>query len=218
MTRGCIAELYLQGIVILILAQLLQTVGLTGDVGIVGHHLIVKLRLLVAGEGRGLRGQRVQQNGSRQFIVVIIGEGHGDLSKAETIELLHTTHPTNHRAVAISQEGGNCLLFAMRPVIVVLHNHQQVARTKLVLTSQHHIANTLVVDVRPFVRAGDDHRLVHACATVARGQLLNQLIAGNHVDIAETLKPHLGQLACAIIHQTSHLGGIPQNTRLLTLT
>ena len=106
----------------------------------------------------------------------------------------------------------------MRPVIVVLDYHQQVARTKLVLTSQHHIANALVVDVRPFVGAGDDHRLVHACTTVARGQLLNQLIARNHVDIAETLKPHLGQLACAIIHQTSHLGGIPQNTRLLTLT
>ena len=65
----------------------------------------------------------------------------------------------HHSSVAIGEEGN--FLRPLRPEIVILHNHQQVTAAELLVTVEHHIADALVIDVRPFVTTRDDDGLVH---------------------------------------------------------
>ena len=75
----------------------------------------------------------------------------------------------------------------------------------------------MVVDVGALVGAGDNHRLVRTYMAVTACQLLDEFVARNSMDVAETLEPYLGQLENAIFHQPSDLCGVPKNARLLTL-
>ena len=154
-----IGELDLKSIVVTIALQFFDALCLLRDVRIILHHRIKQLFLLLVCQGRSLGGQRVQTDGSRQLVVVIVGQCHRHLRKAEAIEFVNIPDTLHHSSVAIGEEGN--FLRPLRPEIVILHNHQQVTAAELLVTVEHHIADALVIDVRPFVTTRDDDGLVH---------------------------------------------------------
>ena len=105
------------------------------------------------------------------------------------------------------------------PEVVVLHNHQAVASAQLVLAVEDGVANALVVDVGPLVRAGDDDGLVVAHAAVARCQLLNQLVARHHADVGEAPKANPWQFRLrGVERHATDACGVEEDARVLTLT
>ena len=187
-TSGGIGKLHLQGIVVAVGLDLLQAVSLQGNVGIVGHHLFEELFLLLMGQRRSLTGQCVEQHRSRQFFVVVVGERHGHLSKAEAIELVDVLHATHYGMVTIGEE---LQARARTPEVIVLHDHQQVARTQFFLTSQNLVADALVEDVGTFVGTCHHHRLVEAYPTIAARQRLDEFVAHHPMDVGKALEQDL---------------------------
>ena len=127
-----VGEFHLQGVVVAVFFELLQTVGLVRNVSIVGHHALVKLLLLVAGEGWRLRGEGVEQDGSREFCIVVVGKGKGDVGEAKSVLLVDVAHAPDGSHIAIGNKRQGTFLFwflavGSAPVVVVLHNHQTVA-------------------------------------------------------------------------------------------
>ena len=153
----------------------------------------------------------------------------------ESVQLVNAAHATDDSPVAIGQKrhGLFNLLrslpqFLFQPVIVVLHNHQLVARTELIFAVKHLVADALIVDVGALVAAGDDDGLVLPHVRIAVGKRLDEFVARHDVDVVESRHPYLrqrgGNMECRGARRFS--GGaeasdfcrIPQNARLLTLS
>ena len=81
----------------------------------------------------------------------------------------------------------------LRPIIVILHYHQQVARGQFLFASQYLVAYALVKDVGTFVRACHHHGLVQSHLAIAACQSLYQLVARHHLDIRKSVELHLRQ-------------------------
>ena len=196
-----IAVFHLQGIVVGVAPQGLETVGFHGQVGIILHHIVVELLLQFTGQGRRLGGEGGEQGGGRQLQVVVVGQLDGDFGEAEAVKLVHAAHALHHAEVAIGQERhrrrrpGLAVhmlfpVFHIQPEVVVLHNHQPVATTQLLLAVEHLVADALVVDVGTLVRTGDDHRLVEPRAAIAAGQRFYQLAARHVDDVGKALEAY----------------------------
>ena len=80
-----ITVLHLQRIVVDIVPQGFDAVGLEGYVGIVLHYLIEQLLLLSPCQSRSLGPERVEDGCYRQFAVIIVGQPDGDVGKAKAV-------------------------------------------------------------------------------------------------------------------------------------
>ena len=101
------------------------------------------------------------------------------------------THPTHDGNVAIGNKRNLFRLF--RPIIVVLHDHDPIASAEFILTVEHGIADTLVVDVGALVATRHNHRLVNTRTAITGGKTLYELVAGHHLDILKSFDPDLRQ-------------------------
>ena len=93
--------------------------------------------------------------------------------------------------------------------ILVLHDHEQVARGELFLAVEHLIAYALVVDVGAFVRPRDHHGLVDAHLRVARSKLVDKLGTAHKVYVGIACQPQWLPQAYAV--------GVPEYSRAFGL-
>ena len=192
-----VGVLHLQGIVEPVLLEFLHALRLEAYVVVVGQHAFVELCLLFACQCGSLARQRVQQHGGGEFAVVVVGHRHGHFGKSEAVELLLPPDALHHGTVAIGYKGRG---FLLPPVVVVLHNHEHIAVRQLLLAVEYCVAYALVVDVRTFVRAGDDDGVVLAYMTVAVAELLNEFVAPHQVYVGEPLEAYFRH-SCAVVEQ-----------------
>ena len=191
MTCDSIGILDLQGIIETVLLELLQTVCLERDIGIVGHDTLVELVLLFTCQCRCLTFKRIKQYGGCEFIVVVIGEGHGNVSKVEAIEFLMITHATYHAAVTIGKEVRHgIVLFLLstlkpHPIIIIPDNHKHVAEGQFSITVKDSITDALIIDVCPFVASCDDNGIVLPHPAIAGAQLVDEFVAHDDMDVGE---------------------------------
>ena len=135
-------------------------------------------------------------------------------------------HALHHTAVAVGQEGQRGRLLrvggrsagrGLRPVVVVLHNHQLVAAAQLVLAVKDGAPYALVVDVGALVRTGDDDGVVQSGVAVAGGQLLDELVARHEGDVGVAVGLYLGQDGVVVVERTAQSGGVVEDARRLCL-
>ena len=236
MTGSRIGKLDLQGVVIAILFDLLQTIRLIGHIHIILHHFIEQLLLLLARQGRRLTGQRIEQNGGCELVVVIVGQRHCNLGKTEAIEFVNMAHTTYDSDVAIGNK--RYFLGLFRPVIIILHNHDTIASTEFILAIEHRVADALIIDVRPFVASRHHHRVVNTHPTVTGGQTLDEFVARHHLDIVKAINMYFRRDGGAEVRRCEittciktilvpsylrtfvppNTSGIPQNARVFCLS
>ena len=156
MTRHGIGVLYLQGIIVLILANLLQTVFLVRYVSIVLHDALKELLLLFACQCRSFGAKGVKKRHHLHLVVVVVGEAHPYVGKGKAVHLVHIPYSQHLCPVAVSYEGrdavvlvAGCLLLC--PVVVVLYHHEHVAGGKDLLTVEDAVAYPIIIYVSPFV-------------------------------------------------------------------
>ena len=104
MTRHGIGILNLKSVIILIALQFFDAVGLETDIGIILHHSIVELQVLLMRQSRSLGREGIETNNGCEFEIIVIGKLHGYLSKTEAIELMHVPTSLHHRYIAIGEE------------------------------------------------------------------------------------------------------------------
>ena len=102
--RHGVSIFYLQGIEMGIVSHLVNALALGVDVGIVGHHPLIEHLVLLGGEGRGFREQTVGEHGGCELIVVIVGEGEGEVGEMEPVKLMHVTHAAYDGPVAVGDK------------------------------------------------------------------------------------------------------------------
>ena len=190
-TGDGVGILHLQGVVVTVGLEFRDAVCLDGDVGVVFHHGVEELFLLFTGESRCLGGKGIEENSGSELVVVVVGEGHRDFGKTEAIEFVGVSHPLHHDPIAVGDKVDASRLLTpdsrlLTPEIIVLHDHQEVTTAEFILTVEDGVADALVVDIRPFVATGDDHRLVHTHTTVTGSERFDEFIARNNLDIRET--------------------------------
>ena len=108
------------------------------------------------------------------------------------------------------------LLF--HPVIIVFHNHEDVALRKFLIPVKHHIANALVEDVGTLVTASHDDGVVQTHMMITIGKRLYEFGSRHLLDVGEFGEMDFRKLRNVIVrnHLTNHRG-IIQNARLFTL-
>ena len=135
---------------------------------------------------------------------------------------MNVTHPLHNSHVAIGNELNPAAIlltlysFLLTPIIIILHNHQAVAATQLVLAVEDGVADALIVDVGTLVAAGDDDGVINASMTIAGGQRLYQLVARNNpyvVKVAETNLRHKYSLSSLLFPLSSKFSPLSSNSR-----
>ena len=129
------------------------------------------------GQGRRLARQCIQQYRSFQLVIVVIGKLEQKRGKAEAIEIDAAAHLQHFRTIAIRQKSRNIVTLKFiitlplffHPVIIVLHNHQDIALRKLFLPIQHHIADALIEDVCTLVAAGHHDGIIQTYTVITVG-------------------------------------------------
>ena len=190
-----IGELHLQGIVVRVLFHLFHALRFLRNVAIVLQHGLKQLVALLMSQGRCLSGQRIEQNRRRHLIVIVVGKLQPYVGEAETIEIADIAHPLNTCPVAIGNEvyGARGAVLCGGSQILVLHHHEQIARSQFILTIENCIANAKVIDICPFVRARHYHRIINAHTAVAGGKALNEFAAGNPQHVGKATETDTGQ-------------------------
>ena len=130
-----VCEFHLQGIEELILSDGLHPICLERNILIILFYLMEELLLLFMGQGRRLARQCIQQHRSFQLIIAVIGKLEQQRGKAEAIEVNAAAHLQHFRPIAIRQKSRNIVTLKFiitlplffHPVIIVLHNHQDIA-------------------------------------------------------------------------------------------
>ena len=237
-----VGVLHLQRVEVAVLLQLLYPVGLERQVGIVFHHGVEQLLALLAGQRGGFGGESVEQHGGRKLVVVVIGQRHRHIGKAEAVKAAAAAHTPHHRPVAVGQERGQHRLglgiavqacrspipclgrtvgmapLTLHPVVVVAHHHYHVARAQLVLAVEHLRAYAPVVYHGPLVAAGYDYGLVKPGVAVAPRERVDKFPAAHSADIGKAAEAHLGQRHGADARDhAAHGGGVEEYARAFTL-
>ena len=75
-------------------------------------------------------------------------------------------------------------------MIIILDDHQHIARSDLLLSEEHIAPDALVEPVRPFVRTRDNQRLFHTVFTIGILNALQYLAAVDLFDIPERQIEH----------------------------
>ena len=177
MAGHCIGELHLQGVVVGVLPQLAQAVGLVRQVGIVLHHRLVQPRLLLLRQRGRLAVESVEQQLAVAWLFVgIVHEAQRGIGKAEAVELLHIAHAQHLHDVAVGDEADGAVL--VKPVVVVLHHHQVVAGIHLLLAEEYAGADALVEEVGALVAARNHHHVLQCGVLVLAVQGLLQVETG----------------------------------------
>ena len=223
-----IGVLDLQGIEISILANRLHAVGLQWHkVLIVFLHLPEELLLLLVGKGRRLALQGVEHTRHLHLVIIIVGQLQQQCGKVEPIQLDIVAHPQHLSPVAIGKKGRNSagtslpalLLLLLRPEVVVLHDHEHIARREFLLTVEHHVPDTIIIYIGALVASGDDHRLVHPHMMITVAKTLHQLCSRHHHDIGKALEAYQRKSCHSIMgYHLSDEGGIIEDARRLTLS
>ena len=228
MASHSISILDLQSIEISILSNGLHTFGLERyKVLIVCLHLSKEFFLLVVGKSRRLALQSVEQSCNPHLIVVIVGQLYEECSKPKTIQLHIVTHPQHLCPITISKKGrchtgASCLTllpFLFRPEVVILYDHEHIARREFLLTIEHHIAYALVIDIGALVTTRDDHRFVKPHMMITITKTLHQFGTRHHHDVCKTLKSYQWQPCHSIVrYHLSDESGVIQYARRLALS
>ena len=207
-----VGELHLNGIKVRILTNFFESLELALDVEIILFHLAKEPVALLTGQRRGLRGNGIEQDLALQLGVVVVRERKHGRSEAEAVKILETPQAAQFGYIAVGQKIHRTIFGALRKMVVVLDDHQQIAALDLLLGAQHVTANTVVVAVRPFVGTGDDDGFVASVTVIAILQLLHELTAFYHLDIRE-IHPESRYFADAVLQHAAYQGGVEQNTR-----
>ena len=211
-----IGILGLQGIVVGVGLQPLDAFGLRGDIGIVLQHGVEEAVGLLAGQGRCIATEGVQQEADLLLAVVVVGKSEGDVGKAEPIQLARAAHSAHDGHLAVGDEVRAFVL--LRPIVIVLGHHQDVARLQLFFPPKDALADALVVDVGTLVAAADDDGLVHPVAGITLFQGINQFVAGHKTDVVESLYAQAREGEdLARLQGTAQPGGVPEDARCLLL-
>ena len=161
--------------------------------------------------------KRVQQECHFQFQVIIIRETEQDICKTETIHFPLLPDTSNHGYIPIGYEIN--FLTTFRPEVVVLGYHQQITRFQFFLPIKNHVADTFIIDIRPFIGAAYHYRVVHSYPIITIRYRLNKLIAWYHLNIREIFYLY-GRKSKEILFRdkTAKFRRIPKNTRIMQLT
>ena len=182
------------------------------------------------GQGRRLARQGIQQHGSLQLIVAVIRKLKQKGGKAEAIEVDAAAHLQHLRPVTIRQKSRNIvtwnliILFLyllplfLHPIIIVLHNHEDVALREFLFPIKHHISDTLVEDICTLITASHHNGIIQSHMVIAVSKRLYQFGTRHLSDIRKARKANLRELGDVVMgyHLTNHRG-IIKNARLLAL-
>ena len=165
----------LQRIEIRILLHFFQSFPLLGYVEIVLHDIVEQPLVLLMGKCRCRRLKRVEQHRRIQFKTLIIRKRECAVGKMETEQFPHVSYPLNLRYITIRHKFrliSHLFLLVptirwLSPEIIVLGNHDHVARLQFPLPEKDLVSYSIIIDIRPFVRPAHHHSLLHAIVLVA---------------------------------------------------
>ena len=103
-TGDGISELDLHSIVVLVLTNLPHAVGFQRNIGIVCHHIVEQLLVLLVCQSWCLCHQRVQDDHRIYLRLVIIGKLQGSIGETEAIKLTDIAHTTHDGTVTVGNE------------------------------------------------------------------------------------------------------------------
>ena len=135
--RDGVGVFYLQRIEINVAPKRFQAVALAGQVGIVGHDGLEECALFVFGQRGCIACERVEHDGLRELMVVVVGKPQANVGKPEAVAFAQVAHAHHLGSVAIGDERKLACGFGYLVEIFVLHNHQSVARAKHVVMVEH---------------------------------------------------------------------------------
>lgn len=104
MAGNGIAELHLQGIVVVVLTDALHAVFLQWNIGIILHDGIEQLLVLLVSEGWRLRCESVEDDCCIEYEVVVIRELQRYIGKVKAVEVTEVRYPADYSTVAVGNE------------------------------------------------------------------------------------------------------------------
>ena len=99
-----VSVFYLKSVVVGVFLQLLVAFGLGGHVGIIEHHLLEELLILVVRECRRFGRERVGNCRDLQLVVVVVGESKPKVDEVESVQVAMVAHALYHGTVAVGYE------------------------------------------------------------------------------------------------------------------
>ena len=152
-----------------------------------------------------------------QLLVLVVGKLQPHIGKTQAVSHLFVSYTQHARPVAIGKKA-NSAPFFLRPMVIVLHHHQQIARGKQFFAAKHRVSDALVKNVRPLVAACHHDGFVHSHLCIAGVERLDKLVARNNLQVGEPLQTYSWQQRVFIApHQLAQTSGVKQNaaSRLL---
>ena len=160
----------LQGVQMDVLLHFFHTLLLAGNIVVVVPDGIPKGFLLFGREGGALALKRVHHDGSVNLHAVVVGQFDRSIGKAQAVELALVAVAAHDGHIAVGQEGRYLVFFGSRgwhPPVIVLHNHDAVARAQFLGVIQDAGAYALIEEGRTLVAACHHDGFVFSHAVVA---------------------------------------------------
>ena len=228
MTGHRIGIFDLDGIIVRILLDAFDTFPLGADINIVEHDLLKQMRVLLRSKGRCLGSQTVKDDRCLQFEIVVVRKLQKHIRESELVELPHVAHLQHPCPVAIGNETQVLtilLLSWLHPMVVVLHDHEQVVDAQLFFAVENHSPDPFVVDVRPFVTPCDHHGLIHSYLRIGSVEMFHEFVTRDNLYIRKAMEADAGELEDSLFcvepagwrNHLSDICRIEQDTTLLTL-
>ena len=181
-----------------------------GEMGIIGRNALPQGLRLLAGQGRGLAVQRIQQHLAFHFLASIVGESQRGIGKMQPVPLLIVADTDQLGNIAV----GNVVRSLQVVPIVILHHHQTVSAAQFLLPVQHLGADAGIVPNGALVGAAEHRHLIGSVLVIGLGKRLQELSPADTLDIGQGIGEAQVRELNGILHGIQHnakMGGIDQD-------
>ena len=153
-----------------------------------------------------------------RLLVGVVDKAKGGIGEAEPIEFLHVADAEHLDNIAVGNKTYRAVI--VKPIIIVLHNHQVVTGIDLLFAKKDTVADALIEQVGALVAAGDHHHILERRALILAEERLHQVFSHQAHHVWCSLKQR--ELGLIPAYKRGYLvpqrRGIAQDARQVLLT